>query len=134
MVYTGNPCTIEVQRIGKMITANAIIEFTNVTNFGTGQIYINMPVGIPTRAHDLSAGGYLLDGGTTYASDEYTTGDGGDLLLVGDFPDGVKVTYTTKALADDDINSRLIEAVALCFEERMTPPEAIKQSFSHVII
>jgi hypothetical protein len=67
MVYTGNPCTIEVQRIGKMITANAIIEFTNVTNFGTGQIYINMPVGIPTRAHDLSAGGYLLDGGTTYS-------------------------------------------------------------------
>lgn len=66
MVYTGNPVTIEVQRIGKMITANAIIDFTNVTNFGTGQIYINMPVGIPTRAHDLSAGGYLVDGGTTY--------------------------------------------------------------------
>ena len=66
MVYTGNPVTIEVQRIGKMITANAIIDFTNVTNFGTGQIYINMPVGIPTRAHDLSAGGFLVDGGTTY--------------------------------------------------------------------
>jgi hypothetical protein len=67
MVYTGNPVTIEVQRIGKMITANAIIDFTNVTNFGTGQIYINIPVGIPTRAHDLSAGGYLLDNGTTYS-------------------------------------------------------------------
>jgi hypothetical protein len=66
MVYTGNPVTIEVQRIGKMITANAIIDFTNVTNFGTGQIYINMPVGIPTRAHNLSAGGFLVDGGTTY--------------------------------------------------------------------
>lgn len=66
MVFTGNPCTIEVQRIGKMITANAEINFANVTDFGTGQIYINIPVGIPTRAHDLAAGGYLLDGGTTY--------------------------------------------------------------------
>ena len=66
MVYTGNPVTIEVQRIGKMITANAIIDFTNVTNFGTGQIYINLPAGIPTRAHDLAASGYLVDGGTTY--------------------------------------------------------------------
>jgi hypothetical protein len=66
MVYTGSPVTIEIQRIGKMITANAIIECTNVSNFGTGQIYINIPGSIPTRAHDLSAGGYLLDGGTTY--------------------------------------------------------------------
>ena len=67
MVYTGNPVTIEVQRVGKMITANAIIDFTNVTNFGTGQIYITIPAGIPTRAHDLAASGYLVDGGTTYS-------------------------------------------------------------------
>ena len=67
MVYTGNPVTIEVQRIGKMITANAIIDFTNVSNFGTGQIYIDIPAGIPTRAHDLAASGYLVDGGTTYS-------------------------------------------------------------------
>jgi len=66
MVYTGNPVTIEVQRIGKMITANAIIDFTNVSNFGTGQIFINIPAGIPTRAHDLAASGYLVDGGVTY--------------------------------------------------------------------
>jgi hypothetical protein len=66
MVYTGNPCTIEVQRIGKMITANALINFTNVTNFGTGQIYINIPAGIPNRLHDLSAGGFLEKAGTTY--------------------------------------------------------------------
>ena len=66
MVYTGTPVLIELQRIGKMITANAIINFTNVTNFGTGQIYFDMPIGIPNRAHDLSAGGYLLDGGITY--------------------------------------------------------------------
>ncbi len=67
MVYTGNPVTIEVQRVGKMITANAIIDFTNVTNFGTGQIYITIPASIPTRAHDLAASGYLVDGGTTYS-------------------------------------------------------------------
>lgn len=67
MVYTGTPCEIDIQRIGKMITANADITFTNVTNFGTGQIYIDMPVGLPNRAHDLAAGGYLVDGGTTYS-------------------------------------------------------------------
>lgn len=66
MVYTGNPCLIEVQRVGKMITANALINFTNVSNFGTGQIYFDIPAGIPTRAHDLQAGGFLLDGGAYY--------------------------------------------------------------------
>ena len=66
MVYTGNPVTIEVQRIGKMITANALIDFTNVTNFGTGQYYFDIPAGIPNRAHDLQAGGFLVDGGTYY--------------------------------------------------------------------
>lgn len=66
MVYTGNPVTIEVQRIGKMITANALIDFTNVTNFGTGQYYFDIPAGIPTRAHDLQAGGFLVDNGTYY--------------------------------------------------------------------
>lgn len=66
MVYTGTPCDIEVQRIGKMITANATITCTNITNFGTGQIYFDMPAGIPTRSHNLAAGGYLVDGGTTY--------------------------------------------------------------------
>jgi hypothetical protein len=66
MTYTGTPCDIEVQRIGKMITANAIITCTNITNFGTGQIYFDLPAGIPTRTHDLSAGGFLTDGGTTY--------------------------------------------------------------------
>jgi hypothetical protein len=66
MTFTGTPCDIEIQRIGKMITANAIITCTNVTNFGTGQIYFNMPVGIPARSHDLAASGFLVDGGTTY--------------------------------------------------------------------
>jgi hypothetical protein len=66
MAFTGTPCDIEIQRIGKMITANATITCTNVTNFGTGQIYFNMPVGIPARSHDLAASGFLVDGGTTY--------------------------------------------------------------------
>lgn len=66
MVYTGQPCDIEVQRIGKMITANATITCTNITNFGTGQIYIDLPGAIPNRSHDLSTGGFLLDGGQTY--------------------------------------------------------------------
>ena len=66
MVYTGNPVLIEVQRIGKMITANAQINFTNVTNFGTGQYYFDIPAGIPSRAHDLSAGGFLSKAGNTY--------------------------------------------------------------------
>ena len=66
MVFTGNPVTIEVQRVGKMITANALIYFTNVTNFGTGQYFINMPPSIPNRAHDLVASGYVQDNGVIY--------------------------------------------------------------------
>lgn len=66
MSYTGNPVLIEVQRIGKMITANALISGTNVTNWGTGQIYFNIPAGIPARAHDLAAPGFIVDGGVTY--------------------------------------------------------------------
>ncbi len=66
MVYTGQPCHIEVQRIGKMITTTVTITCTNISNFGTGQIYIDIPGAIPTRSHDLDMGGYLLDGGATY--------------------------------------------------------------------
>jgi hypothetical protein len=66
MVFTGTPCDIEIQRIGKMITANAYVTFANVSNFGTGQIYLNMPAGLPNRTHDLAASGYLTDGGNTY--------------------------------------------------------------------
>jgi hypothetical protein len=66
MVYTGNPVTIEVQRVGKMISANAFIKFTNVTNFGTGQYYFNIPAGIPNRAHDLTASGFVQDSGNIY--------------------------------------------------------------------
>lgn len=67
MVYTGNPVDIDVQRIGKMITANALITFTNVTNFGTGQYYFNLPSSIPPRAHDLAASGFITQGGAAYS-------------------------------------------------------------------
>lgn len=102
MVYTGNPCTIEVQRIGKMITANAIIEFTNVTNFGTGQIYFDMPAGIPNRAHDLAAGGYLIDGGTTYSIFGTLTATGNKMYLWHPTSNGGSdtVTYNKPAILD----------------------------------
>lgn len=66
MVYTGNPVNIDMQRIGKMITANAEIVCTNISNFGTGQIYFNLPAAIPPRAHDLAASGFITQGGNTY--------------------------------------------------------------------
>lgn len=81
MVFTGTPCDIELQRIGKMITANAYVAFTNVTNFGTGQIYLDMPVGLPNRTHDLAASGYLVDGGTTYTIFGTLTATGNKMYL-----------------------------------------------------
>lgn len=81
MVYTGTPVTIEIQRIGKMITANALIDGTNISNWGTGQIYFNMPAGIPDRAHDLSAGGFLVDGGTYYTMFGTLTATGNKMYL-----------------------------------------------------
>jgi hypothetical protein len=58
--------TIESQRIGKMITAYAEIIGTTVSNWGTGQIYFELPVGFPTFAHQVIASGAVIDGGTTY--------------------------------------------------------------------
>jgi hypothetical protein len=66
IVYTGNPVTVESQRIGKMITAYAEILGTNVTNWGTGQIYFELPAGFPVFAHEVVASGTIKDGGTLY--------------------------------------------------------------------
>lgn len=66
IVFTGQPLTIESQRIGKMITAYAEVVGTTVTNWGTGQIYFQLPAGFPTFAHKVIAGGALIDGGSTY--------------------------------------------------------------------
>lgn len=66
IVYTGNPCQVEYQRVGNMITANARITGTTVSNWGTGQLYFTLPAGFPATAHDLAAGGFLLDNGNYY--------------------------------------------------------------------
>jgi hypothetical protein len=66
IVFTGQPLLIESQRIGKMITAYAEITGTTVSNWGTGQIYFELPVGFPVFAHDVVASGSILDGGTLY--------------------------------------------------------------------
>jgi hypothetical protein len=66
IVFTGQPLTIESQRIGKMITAYAEIVGTTVTNWGTGQIYFQLPVGFPTFAHEVVALGSIKDGGDIY--------------------------------------------------------------------
>jgi hypothetical protein len=49
-----------------MITAYAEIVGTTVSNWGTGQIYFQLPAGFPTFAHQVIAGGAIIDGGTTY--------------------------------------------------------------------
>jgi hypothetical protein len=66
LTYTGSPVTIELQRIGKMITAYANILGTTVTNWGTGQIYFQFPAGFPVFAHEVVASGTIKDGGTLY--------------------------------------------------------------------
>ena len=64
--YTGNPVTVEGERVGKMLTAYAEILGTTVTNWGTGQIYFTLPAGFPTFEHDVVAPGYITDNGNTY--------------------------------------------------------------------
>jgi hypothetical protein len=66
IAFTGQPLTVESQRIGKMITAYAEIVGTTVSNWGTGQIYFQLPAGFPTFAHQVIASGAIIDNGTTY--------------------------------------------------------------------
>jgi hypothetical protein len=66
IVFTGQPLTVESQRIGKMITAYAEIVGTTVSSWGTGQIYFQLPAGFPTFAHQVIASGAIVDNGTTY--------------------------------------------------------------------
>jgi hypothetical protein len=66
IAFTGQPLTIESQRIGKMITAYAEIVGTTITDWGTGQIYFQLPAGFPTFAHQVIAGGAIIDNSTTY--------------------------------------------------------------------
>jgi hypothetical protein len=66
ITFTGQPLTIESQRIGKLLSAYAEIVGTTVTNWGTGQIYFQLPAGFPTFAHDVVAPGAITDNGNTY--------------------------------------------------------------------
>lgn len=66
ITYTGNPVTVEGERVGKMLTAYAEILGTTVTSWGTGQIYFTLPAGFPTFEHDVVAPGYISDNGNTY--------------------------------------------------------------------
>lgn len=66
IVFTGQPLSLESQRIGKMITAYAQIIGTTISSWGTGQIYFQLPVGFPVFAHDVIASGSILDGGIIY--------------------------------------------------------------------
>lgn len=66
IIYTGNPVTVEGERVGRMLTAYAEILGTTVTDWGTGQIYFTLPVGFPTFEHDVVAPGYISNGGNTY--------------------------------------------------------------------
>jgi hypothetical protein len=66
ITYTGNPVTVEGERVGKMLTAYAEILGTTVTSWGTGQIYFTLPAGFPVFEHDVVAPGYITDNGNTY--------------------------------------------------------------------
>lgn len=66
IVYTGNPVYVTSQQLGNSITAYADIQGDTVTDWGTGQIYFQLPAGFPAFAHDVVAPGYLNRNGTTY--------------------------------------------------------------------
>jgi hypothetical protein len=56
-------------------------------------------------------------------------GVGGYQLFTGNFPNGVKLEYTTAAIEDTNINQLLIDSVKSCLEQDMTVQEAITKHF-----
>lgn len=70
--------------------------------------------------------------GSTLSSDSYKVRKGGtSSYFIGTFPDGVQVSYNTKGLEDDHVNSLLIDAVGLCLFEDMTTQQAINKVFKY---
>ena len=59
---------------------------------------------------------------------------GANYFFKGDFPDGIKLSYTTQALTNIRINEKLIDAVGSCLEQDMTSSEAIQKHFKGVVI
>jgi hypothetical protein len=67
------------------------------------------------------------------SSDDYKLFEvGGSASFKGDFPNGVKLTYKTQGLDDNNINQRLIEAVGYCLHQELTSSEAVKKAFRDV--
>ena len=114
IVYTGNPCIVSAQRIGKMITAYAEITGTTVTNWGTGQIYFELPGGFPTFAHDVIASGSILDSGIVYTIFGKITQGDNKMYLFHPTSNGASdaVTYNKPAVLDST-SEIIINGVAI---------------------
>lgn len=57
LTYTGTPAQGYYSRVGKMITFNIQVNFTTVTNFGTGEYSLTLPTGLPSAYHAVLNGG-----------------------------------------------------------------------------
>lgn len=66
--YTGTPATGSYVSIGKVITVQIDVLFTNVTNFGTGQYSLTIP--FASKYHTDVYGGSIHDVGAT--TDHYS--------------------------------------------------------------
>lgn len=51
---------------------------------------------------------------------------GGESYLVGDYPNGIKLTYETTKVTDEVINEKLIQMVTLCLMDGYTVFKALK--------
>jgi hypothetical protein len=60
---------------------------------------------------------------------------GGFITFVGEFPNGVKLSYiTSKQSISNNIKELLIRSVASCFESDMTPKQSVRKHFNYVEI
>lgn len=81
LVFTGTPATGNYIKIGNLVTVQIDVVFTNVSNFGTGQYSLTIPIASKYHTdvyggsiHDLvnqgvdhySIKGHLADGSTTF--------------------------------------------------------------------
>jgi hypothetical protein len=108
ITYTGNPVTVQGERVGKMLTAYAEILGTTVTSWGTGQIYFTLPGGFPTFEHDVIAPGYISDGGNTYTIFGLLAQGSSDMYLWHPTSNGGSDTVTHNKPANLDSTSKLI--------------------------
>lgn len=75
-----------------------------------------------------------LDGEEINESDYSVHEVGGMSVFKGDFPDGVKLNYTTKAIDNKDIERRLMGAVGSCLHDGFSIDDAIKKHFQYARI